>query len=684
MTFDASEKFVGPMPIDKFLSEFVPKAHKPRPTNTISFTQSTVSQHENEFIQAIDASGLCPNLKFVNTTTSQKGPYRLKPDISVYSGNGIGPDNPNSLDWRAVDLWIENKGERSDIFRTHAEMKKAEEHVKSHVRWTNTAYKICGQLLAYASALHRSQFRFFSFSVIIFSESARLLRWDRSGVIYTDAFKWATQPNTLFEFFWRFNFLSDVDRGYDTTVTPVPDDDAEVALSKLKTYQGLGSITKTDLHKFLVRDDINGELRSYITPGAVWFTEALFGRSTFGYIAYDVTTTNLVYLKDFWRTDIPGIQKEGDVYRELHDAQVPNIAKFGIAGDVPLSPEHTDVASFTTQRTRTQDYMNRPGGEHDWCPGQPCVEPYVHYRLVLETLGKPLNTYKSTRQLCEVIRDAIIAHSAAYERTEILHRDVSAGNILISDEGCGILIDWDLCKRVHKGVEEKARQHSRTGTWQFISIWRLLEPSFRRHEICDDLESFFWVLVYQIAKCRSPGDNDMLKAMQLVFDDHSGVGSDNLVRGGVGKFDLLGGAHIRPEVIAWLAATPCIPEYNKFKAMKQEILAKQEKQPRVQDARKKLSSSDWVLSIFDKHLATRWEVDDDGSLCKDEFRLDSSASRNRRKRKASDGDDNRTIDERRRGQFPPSSKKEKTSVLGIQGSRGSAATGSSKALSGRS
>ncbi|KAI0297791.1 hypothetical protein B0F90DRAFT_1669320 [Multifurca ochricompacta] len=627
MTFDASEKFVGPMPIDKFLSEF---------------------------IQAIDASGLCPNLKFVNTTTSQKGPYRLKPDISVYSGNGIGPDNPNSLDWRAVDLWIENKGERSDIFRTHAEMKKAEEHVESHIRWTNSAYKICGQLLAYASALHRSQFRFFSFSVIIFSESARLLRWDRSGVIYTDAFKWATQPDTLFEFFWRFNFLSDVDRGYDTTVTPVPDDDAEVALSKLKTHQGLGGITKTDLHKFLVRDDINGELRSCITPGAVWYTEALFGRSTFGYIAYD----------DFWRTDIPGIQKEGDVYRELHDAQVPNIAKFGRAGDVPLSPEHTDVASFTTQRTRTQDYVKRPGGEHDGV--------LVNHLTLLHTKE--------------------LKYCIGCER----------GNILISDEGCGILIDWDLCKRVRKGVEEKARQHSRTGTWQFISIWRLLEPSLRRHEICDDLESFFWVLVYQIAKCRSPGKTDTSMAMQLVFDGHSVVGSDNLVRGGVGKFYFLRGSHILPDTIEWLAATPCsdiveelrtlfcdlylhvVPEYDGFKARKQEILAKQEKQPRVQDARKKLSSSDWVLSIFDKHLATRWEVDDDGSLCKDEFRLDSSASRNRRKRKASDGDDNRTTDERRKGHFPPSSKKEKMAVPVIQGSRGSAATGSSKALSRRS
>ena len=48
-------------------------------------------------------------------------------------------------------------------------------------------------------ALHR--FRVFSFGAILFGEMGRLLRWDRSGVVYTEAFKWKTQPDTLCEFF---------------------------------------------------------------------------------------------------------------------------------------------------------------------------------------------------------------------------------------------------------------------------------------------------------------------------------------------------------------------------------------------------------------------------------------------------------------------------------------------------
>ncbi|KAI0296770.1 kinase-like domain-containing protein [Multifurca ochricompacta] len=446
-------------------------------------------------------------------------------------------------------------------------MKRRGDEAESHIRFSDTAYRACGQMIAYASAHHQSQFRVFSFSIFLFGEKGRLLRWDRSGVIYTEPFEWTTEPDTLLEFIWRFNFLSDIERGHDTTVTPVTDNEAEVALPKLKRYPGLENTKKADLQRFLIHDDrsANGDLRVYITPSAVWDTGGLFGRSTFGYIAYDVASTNLVYLKDFWRTDLPGIEKEGDIYCKLHDAQVPNIPRLGAAGDVPLSPECTATASFATQRTRTQDYLRIPGGEHEWCPGQPHVDPYVHYRLVLETLGKPLSTFKSTRQLCEVIRDAIVAHSAAYERAQILHRDVSAGNILITEEGTGMLIDWDLSKQVHKGVEEGPRQHSRTGTWQFISISQLREPRYTAHEVSDDLESFFWVLLYQIAKCRGSRMADVSKHMQLVFDEYTKSSQDHLVTGGNGKIVCLADLYLDRGIVEELLTTadglvntPCV------------------------------------------------------------------------------------------------------------------------------
>src|SRR5712691_7157759 len=55
-----------------------------------------------------------------------------------------------------------------------------------------------------------------------------------------------------------------------------------------------------------------------------------------------------------------------------------------------------------------------------------------------------------------------VAHRDAYNKARILHRDVSAGNILITEKGSGILIDWDLSKKVKEYAEPKPRLHSRT------------------------------------------------------------------------------------------------------------------------------------------------------------------------------------------------------------------------------
>ncbi|KAI9508735.1 hypothetical protein F5148DRAFT_979428, partial [Russula earlei] len=50
------------------------------------------------------------------------------------------------------------------------------------------------------------------------------------------------------------------------------------------------------------------------------------------------------------------------------------------------------------------------------------------------------------------------AHTEAYDKAKILHQDVSAGNILIALNGSGMLIDWDLSKKVDVNLP---RQQSR-------------------------------------------------------------------------------------------------------------------------------------------------------------------------------------------------------------------------------
>jgi len=54
MEFDMSNKFVGPMPVDVFLREFMlgPSGPVPRPGGTFLSSQSTVSQNLDEFVSA--------------------------------------------------------------------------------------------------------------------------------------------------------------------------------------------------------------------------------------------------------------------------------------------------------------------------------------------------------------------------------------------------------------------------------------------------------------------------------------------------------------------------------------------------------------------------------------------------------------------------------------------------------
>ena len=53
------------------------------------------------------------------------------------------------------------------------------------------------------------------------------------------------------------------------------------------------------------------------------------------------------------------------------------------------------------------------------------------------------------------------AHDGAFFDALILHRDISEGNIIITVEGEGLLIDWDLCINL-RNQDAAARRPERT------------------------------------------------------------------------------------------------------------------------------------------------------------------------------------------------------------------------------
>ncbi|EDN05674.1 predicted protein [Histoplasma mississippiense (nom. inval.)] len=128
-------------------------------------------------------------------------------------------------------------------------------------------------------------------------------------------------------------------------------------------------------------------------------------------------------------------------------------------------------------------------------------EPYdnrVLRCLVISPAGRPIYKYESPLELLTALRDAIKAHRSLYLDGSILHRDISENNIIITDpekaDGhSGMLIDLDLAKEVGSGRSGARHQ---TGTMEFMAIEVLLNID---HTYRHDLESFFYVLIWQCA-----------------------------------------------------------------------------------------------------------------------------------------------------------------------------------------
>ncbi|KAH9923940.1 uncharacterized protein BXZ73DRAFT_79341 [Epithele typhae] len=147
-----------------------------------------------------------------------------------------------------------------------------------------------------------------------------------------------------------------------------------------------------------------------------------------------------------------------------------------------------------------------------------------HIRMVVEEVCLPLCEIPSGFVLVRAIynamagkfvhclqlsddADVFTAHRGAHRKCEdLLHRDISAGNILLLPvyfhdsvkkttkiEWFGILTDWEMAKRA--GIKV-ARQPLRTGTWAYMSSL-CQKDATRPIGIDDELESFLHVLLFE-------------------------------------------------------------------------------------------------------------------------------------------------------------------------------------------
>ncbi|KAF8549298.1 hypothetical protein OG21DRAFT_1500509 [Imleria badia] len=506
-------RWLGAMPVIGFFDKCIPAtegALPDLPDNPFGMvpTDGAESTRYDPFIAAI--SGWMPHLYAVNT--SAKGDtvnnVKLKTDISIYNlvDDVVPPDRTN---FSQMELWMEFKAKtdgapfqdpRDDT--EEARLLAIEEG--SFTPDTDEGNKARGQLAHYAGAQHSLQFRHFSFSIIIQGDYARFLRWDPSATVVTAAFNYRTNPRLMADFLWRFDHLSPQQRGHDISIQPA----------------GLAAEVDARVREELGMMDMNIPLYKYQVPGSIGMgyaygprpptqNRSLVSRCTRSLPAFwipaEVITSSscgdfdecdaeqprgrdkmkkgpwseprVIYVKDTWRflSDLPNVEvmAEHDIYEILHRHGTPNI------------PEHVAGGDVEGGRTQTQDLVDAP-----WLCVRPRISPYQHYRLVHRIVGRALFKFACTKQLVTGVFDALQAHSHAFHVAKILHRDISAGNIILTDGGKGLLIDWELAKKVDEGG---SRRPDRTGTWQFMSANLLLHPG-KMHTFTDDLESFLHVL----------------------------------------------------------------------------------------------------------------------------------------------------------------------------------------------
>ncbi|KAM5541450.1 hypothetical protein V8D89_005004 [Ganoderma adspersum] len=393
---------------------------------------------------------------------------------------------------------------------------------ESHIRRTRMRESAIVQLADYMHNLSTHQHRVFSYGFYVQWRWARLLYFDHTGVLVSEPFDWTETSSPLHNFVWKLAHMTLAKLGYDPTAQEAAHDDLAKVFRKatdpslhgaVRTYvydaffakpkehdHSRGNpkdrldreMDEAPIYKLTVpssrpsseRDLLDSELsppttnsreapeRAFLVGRPHFAADSLVGRCTRGYIAFDLTTGEFCFLKDCWRSIIPGrTWPEHLVYDHLHRNDVKLIPTVVCGGDVsgPLQrPAVAHTCFSDLEGTR-----------------QPV--PRVHYRIVIRDIGLRLSEFTHFGELNHVFLCALAAHYSAWEKAGVLHRDVSVGNILIDPvTRHGLLIDWgNSCLRSELDHGPAAPG----GTWRFLSALALKYPR-KPYRLSDDIESF--------------------------------------------------------------------------------------------------------------------------------------------------------------------------------------------------
>jgi len=240
-----------------------------------------------------------------------------------------------------------------------------------------------GQIGTYVTTQVDSQYRIHTFLVLIVGDYARLMRWDHSGVIFTSPIYYNNHPE-LVEFFEHYDTTPPEVWGSDTSMQPFNGDIPATVKGHLNLPLLEVSIQNGGLHPNPMR---------YIIGSPVLQPSLPIGCSTCTSITYDVQEKKPVFMKDSWPVWLGDNLMEGQVYQQLNGGNVPNIP---CCVDFTEHSYKTDTQRFTSKLKRGL---------------KTSILEHRHHHLILDTVGKPLETFSSSKQLVSAVRAAIIGMS---------------------------------------------------------------------------------------------------------------------------------------------------------------------------------------------------------------------------------------------------------------------------------
>ncbi|KAF7433510.1 hypothetical protein PC9H_005466 [Pleurotus ostreatus] len=452
---------------------------------------------------------------------------------------------PDSFYWRDVRAFVECKAST----------------LQGEPSRTTTVPETVVQGADYAR-LHLSAdpFRVFSVGLLIYGFRFMVAIFDQDGVCLSDPYHLRNDLDVFIRVVYQLGHgLSDVELGRDPTVEQLhlpEDSQLRKTLDELSEKQGMPTASKKfPSYKITLKTNdtylMDGATKLQETDATTWVTIGPPIWSSLSYLGRGTTVWRVVamdgndiprpwevlILKNAWRRSHR--DSESNIYVTLGRAMAADplrthrkgIAEFRVGADVTF-PGRGEAISVNNLR-----YLFLGGS----IIPPPAPQTPILHRLVLATQGRALWYCENLKELLRGMGAALQGHKFLVSKG-ILHRDISAGNIMLSSldnppNGMeGFLMDLEYARlstiteihsmkiapdattsATHTVFKDAKRGAEMTGTLQFMAA-ELLETLGKgkvvRHEVHHDLESFVWVLAYAVSRHlqRQSGLTEAVKA----------------------------------------------------------------------------------------------------------------------------------------------------------------------------